>query len=75
MNYNHITINKRACIYQFKQMGLSLRKIAGALNRSPNIYVSGFIEDGKVIVSSWGNKYIFDEENSSWIYKLTLKYE
>ena len=39
------------------------------------IYVSGFTEDGKVIVSSWGNKYIFDDENSSWIYKLTLKYE
>ena len=38
------------------------------------IYVSGFTEDGKVIVSSWGNKYIYDDENSSWVYKLTLKY-
>ena len=36
MNYNHITINERACIYQFKQMGLSVRKIAEALNRSPS---------------------------------------
>lgn len=38
------------------------------------IYVSGFTEDSKVIVSSWGNKYIFNDENSSWVYKLTLKY-
>lgn len=36
MNYNHITINERACIYQFKQLGLSIRKIAEALNRSPS---------------------------------------
>lgn len=36
MNYNHITIKERACIYQFKQMGLSVRKIATALNRSPS---------------------------------------
>ena len=36
MNYNHITIKERACIYQFKQMGLSVRKIAEALNRSPS---------------------------------------
>ncbi len=36
MNYNHITIKERACIYQFKQMGLSTRKIAEALNRSPS---------------------------------------
>lgn len=36
MNYNHITINERACIYQFKQLGMSIRKIAEALNRSPS---------------------------------------
>ena len=36
MNYNHLSINERACIYQFKQMGLSIRKIAEALNRSPS---------------------------------------
>lgn len=28
MNYNHITINERACIYQFKQLGMSIREIA-----------------------------------------------
>lgn len=36
MNYNHLTINERACVYQFKQMGLSIRKIAEALDRSPS---------------------------------------
>ena len=36
MIYNHLTINERACIYQFKQMGLSIRKIAEALDRSPS---------------------------------------
>lgn len=36
MNYNHLTINERACIYQFKQLGMSIRKIAEALNRSPS---------------------------------------
>ena len=36
MNYNHLTINERACIYQFKKMGLSIRKIAEAINRTPS---------------------------------------
>jgi len=36
MNYNHLTINERACVYQIKQMGLSIRKIATALDRSPS---------------------------------------
>ena len=36
MNYNHLTINERACVYQFKQMGLSIRRIAKALDRSPS---------------------------------------
>ena len=36
MNYHHLTINERACIYQFKQLGMSIRKIAEALNKSPS---------------------------------------
>ena len=36
MKYNHLTINERACIYQFKQMGQSIRKIAKAIDRSPS---------------------------------------
>lgn len=36
MNYNHITINERACIYQFKQLCMSIRQIAAALHGSPS---------------------------------------
>ena len=32
MNYNHLNINERACIYQFKNLGMSVREIAKALN-------------------------------------------
>lgn len=34
MNYNHLTINERACVYQFRELGMSMRKIAKALNRN-----------------------------------------
>lgn len=34
MNYNHLTINERACVYQFKELGMSMRQIAKALNRN-----------------------------------------
>lgn len=36
MNYNHLNINERACIYQFKNLGMSVREIAKVLNRSPS---------------------------------------
>jgi len=34
MNYNHLTINERCCIFQFKQSGMSIRQIAKALKRN-----------------------------------------
>lgn len=34
MNYNHLTINERACVYQFRELGMSMRQIAKALNRN-----------------------------------------
>lgn len=34
MNYNHLTINERACIYQFLELGMSMRQIAKALGRN-----------------------------------------
>ncbi|WP_019595694.1 helix-turn-helix domain-containing protein, partial [Peptostreptococcus anaerobius] len=36
MSYNHLTIEERACIYQFLNLGMSIRKIAQALKRSPS---------------------------------------
>ncbi|WP_455258596.1 helix-turn-helix domain-containing protein, partial [Peptoniphilus asaccharolyticus] len=28
MSYNHLTIEERSCIYQFLNLGMSIRKIA-----------------------------------------------
>ena len=36
MNYKHLTINERACVYQLKQLGMPIRKIVEALDRSPS---------------------------------------
>lgn len=36
MNYQHLTIEERACIFQFKQMGMKIREIARALKRDPS---------------------------------------
>lgn len=36
MSYNHLTIEERSCIYQFLTLGMSIRKIAQALKRSPS---------------------------------------
>lgn len=36
MSYSHLTIEERSCIYQFKNLGMSIRKIAKALKRSPS---------------------------------------
>ncbi len=32
MNYNHININERSCIYQFLTLGMSIRGIAIEMN-------------------------------------------
>ena len=36
MSYNHLTIEERSCIYQFLNLGMSIREIAQALRRSPS---------------------------------------
>ena len=36
MSYNHLTIEERSCIYQFLNLGMSIREIAQALKRSPS---------------------------------------
>ena len=36
MSYNHLTIEERSCIYQFLNLGMSIRNIATALRRSPS---------------------------------------
>ena len=36
MSYCHLTIDERACVYQFLNLGMSIRDIAKALKRSPS---------------------------------------
>lgn len=36
MNYKHLTINERSYIYQFEKLGISVKKIAEAIDRSSN---------------------------------------
>ena len=36
MSYKHITIFERSCIYQFLNLGMSIRQIAKAIKRSPS---------------------------------------
>ena len=36
MNYNHLSIDERACITKFKEMKLSIREMSKLLNRSPS---------------------------------------
>lgn len=36
MSYKHITIFERSCIYQFLNLGMSIREIAKAIKRSPS---------------------------------------
>lgn len=36
MNYHHLTIEERACIFQFKEMGMKIREVAHALKRTPS---------------------------------------
>lgn len=36
MNYCHLTIEERSCIFQFRKLGMSIREIGDALHRSPS---------------------------------------
>ena len=37
------------------------------------MYVTEITSDGKIIVSSWGKKYIFDPTGASWVDKVTVE--
>ena len=36
MSYNHLTIEERSCIYQFLNLGMSMREIAKVIKRPPS---------------------------------------
>ena len=55
MSYNHITIEERSCIYQFLNLGMSIRKIAQALKRSPSTICREIKRNSSKIKSSRGS--------------------
>ncbi len=55
MSYNHLTIDKRSCIYQFLNLGMSIRKIAQALKRSPSTISLEIKRNSSKIKSSRGS--------------------
>ena len=69
MNYNHININERSCIYQFLTLGLSIRGIAKALHRSPST-ISREIKRNSY--RAWSN---FKEHDRYFPVKAQEKYE
>ena len=69
MNYNHININERSCIYQFLTLGMSIRGIAKALHRSPST-ISREIKRNSY--RAWSN---FKEHDRYFPVKAQEKYE
>ena len=69
MNYNHININERSCIYQFLTLGMSIRGIAKALHRSPSTI---FREIKRNSYRDWSN---FKEHDRYFPVKAQEKYE
>lgn len=41
--------------------------------RSHYIYIVGVTEDNKTIVSSWGERYVFDNSHANWTEKILIK--
>ena len=37
------------------------------------LYITDITSDGKLIVSSWGKMYMFDDKNASWTTRLKIK--
>jgi IS30 family transposase len=68
MNYHHLTIEERACIFQFKQLGMSIREIARAIKRSAStisreLKRNGFKTQYKYHPANTHKKYIQRRKN------------
>ena len=75
MSYNHLTIEERACIYQFLNLGMSIRKIAQALKRSPSTISREIKRNSSKIKNSSGNytKYFPIKANDKYINRPAIK--
>lgn len=69
MNYKHININERSCIYQFLTLGMSIRGIAKALHRSPSTISREIKRNSN---HTWSN---FKEHDRYFPVKAQEKYE
>ena len=69
MSYNHLTIEERSCIYQFLNLGMSIRKIAQGLKRSPSIIAREIKRNSSKIIASRGSytKYFPIKANDKYI--------
>lgn len=69
MSYNHLIIEERACIYQFLNLGMSIRKIAQALKRSPSTISREIKRNSSKIKVSRGSytKYFPVKANDKYI--------
>lgn len=69
MSYNHLTIEERSCIYQFLNLGMSIRKIAQALKRSPSTISREIKRNSSKIKVSRGSyaKYFPIKANDKYI--------
>ena len=69
MSYNHLTIEERACIYQFLNLGMSIRKIAQAIKRSSSTISRKIKRNSFKIKNSSGDytKYFPIKANDKYI--------
>lgn len=72
MNYKHLTINERCCIYQFKNSSMGVRAIAKALHRSPST-ISREINRNKIESGSKGRFYIYYTHKAQYLYESRRK--
>jgi len=68
MNYHHLTIEERACIFQFKQLGMKVREIARAIKRSAStisreLHRNGYKTQYKYHPANAQKKYIQRRKN------------
>ncbi|WP_306483696.1 helix-turn-helix domain-containing protein [Anaerococcus sp.] len=69
MSYNYLTIEEGACIYQFLNLGMSIRKIAQALRRAPSTISREIKRNSSKTINSRGNytKYFPIKANEKYI--------
>ena len=69
MSYNHLTIEERSCIYQFLNLGMSIREIAQALRRAPSTISREIKRNSSKIKASRGSytKYFPIKANDKYL--------